>query len=111
MYCETPGLDWPTGLCDPGWYCINGSQFAQPLLSSQGGRCPEGNYCPTGSVLPLSCLAGMYCDQEELEYPAGNCSAGYYCIGGASLPNPEADVTGEEKQVWENVNMGSSGLN
>ncbi|PIK35709.1 hypothetical protein BSL78_27465 [Apostichopus japonicus] len=95
MYCEVPGLDWPTGPCDEGWYCINGSQFAQPSLASQGGRCPMGSYCPTGSVSPFSCLAGMYCDQEELAYPTGNCSAGYYCTGGASVPNPEADLTGD----------------
>ncbi|XP_078689161.1 uncharacterized protein LOC144920704 [Branchiostoma floridae x Branchiostoma belcheri] len=20
-YCQTPGLAWPTGECDPGWFC------------------------------------------------------------------------------------------
>ena len=36
MYCETPGLGWPTGECWGGWYCALGSAFANP--SASGGR-------------------------------------------------------------------------
>ncbi|XP_071505048.1 uncharacterized protein [Diadema antillarum] len=94
-YCEIPGLSWPTGECDAGWYCINGSQFSQPTEPSQGGRCPVGSFCPQGSVYPTSCSPGMYCDVEELGSPAGNCSAGHYCTGGAVVASPDGAASGD----------------
>ena len=30
MYCETPGLEYPTGECWGGWYCTGRSEFANP---------------------------------------------------------------------------------
>lgn len=96
-YCEVQGLDYPTGDCDPGWYCRNGSRYAQPTVAEEGGRCSEGQYCPGGSSLPFTCTEGMYCGSEELAEPTGECWAGYYCSGGAVRPDPTGDVTGMPK--------------
>ena len=32
-YCETSGLDAPTGQCSAGYYCVSGSQNEIPILS------------------------------------------------------------------------------
>ncbi|PIK41162.1 hypothetical protein BSL78_21986 [Apostichopus japonicus] len=93
MYCEVPGLDWPTGPCDEGWYCINGSQFSQPSLASQGGRCPMGSYCPTGVCLLSAVLACTVTRKNCLSDRKLFCRLLLHW--GASVPNPEADLTGD----------------
>ncbi|XP_070552128.1 fibrillin-2-like [Ptychodera flava] len=94
-YCGNQGLDWPTDVCDPGWFCKNGSEFAQPVDPEQGGQCMAGEYCPAGSSLPLDCTPGMYCGSNQLSEPTDNCSAGYYCISTAVVANPTDGVTGD----------------
>ena len=76
-YCETVGLDAPTGLCDAGWFCSRGAFDArpheygsQPNATSDelcfcdtnftpGGQCQPGEVCPQGSEEPLPCTGGM----------------------------------------------------
>ena len=93
-YCETPGLSYPTGPCDPGWYCRLGAEFAQPQAVLQGGQCQPGYYCPQGSAEQLECSPGMYCTDPELSEPNGNCSAGFYCVLGADTSTPTDGTTG-----------------
>ncbi|XP_035696015.1 signal peptide, CUB and EGF-like domain-containing protein 3 isoform X1 [Branchiostoma floridae] len=103
-YCSLPGLQAPLGLCDPGYFCIPGSQSPTPV----DGTCPEGCYCPTGSAAPIPCPvgtmnpvshgssvsecvlcpAGQYCSGAGLQTPTGHCSAGYFCIPGSQSPTP-----------------------
>ncbi|KAL4216939.1 hypothetical protein ACF0H5_023398 [Mactra antiquata] len=112
MYCDATGLAAPTGACDAGYYCQEGTSSPHP--DSQG-PCPAGHYCPTGSTNPspcplgtyrqevkgqsmtdcTMCLPGMYCAGEGLAAPTGDCDAGYYCYSGSSSPQPDgSDVTG-----------------
>lgn len=97
------GLDAPTGNCSEGWYCTGGSYMAEPVTTDNatdlatctcplanytGGKCWPGTYCPSGTVYPLPCTYGWYCDDYGLATPKGLCDPGYYCDGNASEPNP-----------------------
>lgn len=78
-YCEIPGLDYPTGLCDEGYYCSGGSNSSDPVVESlTGGPCPPGTYCPTGSSSPLSCKPGSY-NPSSIQAVCLDCPPGYYC--------------------------------
>ena len=74
-YCETDGLSVPTGLCEPGYYCGQGSNTATPddgqqslaylgeTCADQSGAddnsvCPRGHYCPEGTTSPIQCPSG-----------------------------------------------------
>ena len=105
-YCDGMGLTHPTGLCDPGYYCISRAFTSAPPGLPTGGLCPKGGYCPVGSSYPtacaegtfnnftggssqqdcIDCTPGYYCSGSNLPYPTGPCSAGYYCTGKAKLP-------------------------
>lgn len=83
-YCETPGLAYPSGPCDEGYYCMGGSNSSQPAMeSSTGGPCPAGTYCPLGSSLAIDCDAGTY-NPIPLQPSCLACPPGYYCQAGAS---------------------------
>lgn len=75
-YCDSYGLTAPKGLCTPGFFCLSGSTSSSPqsdassvvsignsslvsylaknlfVVSSKGGICPSGSYCPLGSGTP-----------------------------------------------------------
>ena len=86
-FCGYDGLDAPTGLCDPGWYCESGSYLAQPT-SPEGGKCLAGTYCPMGSYTPTGCDPGSYCGTDMLSTVTGNCNPGYYCTGNSTTAQP-----------------------
>ena len=83
-YCDAPALDWPTGLCNAGFYCTSSSDSASPsTVTATGGPCPVGKYCVTGTSVPVDCAAGNYNDIEQ-QFECKNCSAGYHCTSGSS---------------------------
>ena len=44
-YCDTPGLGFPTGLCEAGFYCAGRSNTSRPAVAtSSGGPCPTGTF-------------------------------------------------------------------
>jgi len=60
--------------CEPGFYCVHGLRYP-----CQAGRfqpdegfavcdtiCPEGYFCPIGSVKPVKCPAGTYGEMKGL---------------------------------------------
>ena len=63
-YCDSQGLTVPTGMCDPGWFCLGGSVGPQPADAGQGGMCTAGNYCPAGSAGEIPCDPGHYCNND-----------------------------------------------
>ena len=63
-YCDSQGLTTPTGMCDPGWYCLGGAVGPQPTDAGQGGMCLAGNYCPAGSGGQIPCDPGHYCNND-----------------------------------------------
>ena len=83
-YCDRPGLEYPTGFCEPGFYCSGGSNTSRPEVDTlTGGPCPPGTYCPLGSSLPKSCAAGTYNPLTQ-QANCSQCPSGYYCETGAN---------------------------
>ena len=108
MYCDSIGLNSPSGDCDSGWYCTLASSTARPIQSvydnaadndsctnSTGGECQPGFYCPEGSSSPLPCLGGYYCDRLHLANVSGPCDPGYYCRQQATTATPLDGTTGD----------------
>jgi hypothetical protein len=109
MYCASPNLTKPSGLCYAGFLCSRGVEVPNPAgrlnaTASQmgigGGACPPGFYCPQGTVRMMPCPAGTYnnrsnaeslsfckpcpagrfCSFEGMgEFPLPSCSSGFYC--------------------------------
>jgi hypothetical protein len=48
----------------------------------------SGTYCPVGSVMPLGCDPGQYCDFDAMDAPRGDCKAGYYCDSNSTTDMP-----------------------
>lgn len=100
-YCAQGGLEFPDGLCDPGYYCIAGATSSAPVDGTTGSVCPPGGYCELGSRRPancppgtynsltggrsradcVACPPGKYCAGSSNPAPAGDCLPGYYCPG------------------------------
>lgn len=78
-------------ICEPGYYCQDGSRYPCPagvygntpglLTKNCTAPCPEGYYCPEGSEIPAPCPAGQYGDSLGLSEPtcSGPCEPGYWC--------------------------------
>ena len=74
-YVNTKGANAPTGMCDPGYYClsssINSMMSACPSKTFRDlpgakahtdcGECPAGYFCAEGTIYPIECPAGHYC--------------------------------------------------
>ena len=59
QYCGSPGLEYPTGDCDEGFYCPRGQNVSSP----PDFICTPGHYCPRGSPDQIDCEAGTFQDQ------------------------------------------------
>ncbi|XP_043532727.1 zonadhesin isoform X4 [Chiloscyllium plagiosum] len=114
FYCDTEGLETPTGPCSPGYFCLYGATLPNPVGDLYGDKCPPGHFCPSGSISPrpcplgtyqplhgmtsknacLPCTGGKYCEVQGLRHVSGDCTAGFYCISGASRPSPIDGITG-----------------
>ena len=44
--------------CEAGYYCSSGSS------EQTQEECPQGSYCPFGSIAPIPCPAGTYQSDE-----------------------------------------------
>ncbi|KAF7668979.1 hypothetical protein LDENG_00271770 [Lucifuga dentata] len=106
-YCEKERLTGVSGKCKAGWFCVSAAWNSQPFdldnytnanclcpATTTGGRCQEGFYCPSGSLEPLPCLPGTFCNISGLALPMGPCSPGYYCTGGATQARPTDGESG-----------------
>ncbi|XP_033971267.1 zonadhesin-like [Trematomus bernacchii] len=101
-YCAEVGLSSPPGLCNPGFYCREGSRTATPwgnytvtgettptsphsgnstMGQFHGGVCPAGHYCPKGSAKPSPCPPGTFLGMSaaESEADCAACYPGSYC--------------------------------
>ncbi|RUS80924.1 hypothetical protein EGW08_011305, partial [Elysia chlorotica] len=67
--------------CQAGYYCRYGVDTATPSgnHTGDGGICPVGFYCPTGTAEPVACPAGEYSDSPGQSLCTA-CPAGYYCL-------------------------------
>ncbi|KAF6036715.1 hypothetical protein EB796_004987 [Bugula neritina] len=91
-YCEGYANPLPTGLCMAGWYCTSAAERSND--TNNGGECQPGYYCPEGSMSPIACPGGEYCQFAGLEVPTGLCSPGYYCVSHSTTGTPDgSDLT------------------
>ena len=109
-YCASPGLAEPSGLCDGGYYCSQGSVTPRPTdidvnftdfslicpaaVNATGGICPSGFYCPEGASNPVPCSGGMYCPGVMLLEPFAECREGYFCNISSSTPDQYTCLSG-----------------
>ena len=114
-FCGTTGLEFPSGNCSAGYYCLLNAATPAPTDGVTGDICPRGYYCPSGShtyypcepgyfnpteglerkSMCLACTSGQFCRSNGLNMSTGNCSSGYYCVGGARTPTPSDGATGD----------------
>eukprot|EP01135_Chromosphaera_perkinsii_P006890 Nk52_evm45s621 gene=Nk52_evmTU45s621 len=108
-YCQTTGLDKPSGDCAAGYYCKGSAITNTPLDGTTGNICPKGHYCAIGVSLPTACpsgkysqntgnvdqngctpcAAGRYCSQSGGSGgDAPLCKEGFICRGGSNTPTP-----------------------
>ncbi|KAJ7305007.1 hypothetical protein JRQ81_010764, partial [Phrynocephalus forsythii] len=103
FYCASSELAAPSGPCDAGFYCNEGSMFANPAGGSMGDICPQGFYCPQGSSSPVACppgsflshhggssaqdcrpcVAGWFCSLPGQTSPKDLCTEGWFCPEGS----------------------------
>lgn len=96
-YCDATGLTMPVGLCNEGFYCSEGANSSSPpVATANGGPCPTGTFCLTGTSVPVNCPAGTYNDVEQMS-ECKACPEGYYCVEG-STTNTECP-TGNKNKV------------
>nr|XP_048683105.1 signal peptide, CUB and EGF-like domain-containing protein 3 [Caretta caretta] len=112
-YCPENTTSYHTYPCPPGfycpkgWFCVSAAWTAQPFdldnytnanclcpATATGGKCLAGFYCPEGSLEPIPCPPGFYCQVSGLSEPSGKCAAGFYCTGGAASSKPMDGATG-----------------
>ncbi|KAK3560704.1 hypothetical protein QTP86_014744, partial [Hemibagrus guttatus] len=102
QYCADYGLSSPSGPCNPGYYCSlrsvsptphhnrshenkvhesNTEEERSDLDQITGNVCPQGHYCPIGSVQPLKCPPGTFLGQYGAvsELDCSPCVPGFFC--------------------------------
>ncbi|XP_039526811.1 DBF4-type zinc finger-containing protein 2 homolog [Pimephales promelas] len=87
--------------CTPGFYCPDWGQSSAELRCPEGSfcpagsvtghqpdrQCPSGHACPYGSVKPAICSPGTY--QPLPSQPSYQpCPPGFYCMEGCTTPLP-----------------------
>ena len=107
-FCDTFGATTVSGLCSPGFFCIQGSKSSTPNYLGEyfngswnasifqsnftalfNSICPTGHYCPMGTSLPLACPAGTYNNLYGADsiHACLECPDGNYCAGmGNEMP-------------------------
>jgi hypothetical protein len=118
--------------CEMGHYCIGGKQYKCPigrygnstLLSSEWcyGECEAGSYCPIGSITPIVCPKGYYCQNGDVKRIcdgghfgsstglkdrscSGVCSIGHYCPAGSTSANEFKCPAGTSTFVYSTYNL------
>ncbi|XP_062603182.1 uncharacterized protein LOC134264959 [Saccostrea cucullata] len=81
MYCDQDGLSQPVGNCQAGYYCTSGANSSTPTQDANANICPEGFYCPVGTVTSQSCPPGTFNPStgRQAVGECTNCTGGYYC--------------------------------
>lgn len=64
------------------YYCVERAVTSAPTDGVTGGPCPEGYYCPEGTVLPVPCDPGTYAAVTHATQ-CEPCVPGWYCVSGS----------------------------
>jgi hypothetical protein len=102
MVCSRSELASPNLRCPPGYYCLEGTQTADPFRNDTVVRpypCDPGTYCLGGvgsreivrDIYDYAqpCPPGFYCESASSS-PRGSglCPVGFYCPEGTAVPIP-----------------------
>ncbi|KAI8480901.1 hypothetical protein Bbelb_413740, partial [Branchiostoma belcheri] len=116
MFCQGQGNTEPTDNCTAGYFCTLGAWNSTPTDGNTGDICPEGRFCPSGSVVGAgcpkgtfsnmtglteasecrACTPGHYCADTGLTQESGQCWAGHYCLEGSDQATPVGETFGDE---------------
>lgn len=88
FYCASAVLPYPSGPCDPGYFC--GTQ--QTTATPAAGAAQAGYFAPGGTPAQIPCLIGTYQDQTA-QSSCKACPAGSYCPS-AGMSSPTACPSG-----------------
>ena len=83
-YCASEGLPYPSGPCQAGYYCPEGSV----IPNDEAYICTPGHYCPEGSPTEVMCEGGTY-ENGFAAAVCRECPERYYCPFNSSRPLTE----------------------
>jgi len=100
--CSREGLATPNTQCPAGFYCVNGTQTADPFRNDTTLRpyaCRPGTYCLAGTGsdrvrtnvpgYAQNCTAGFFCEAASPSpLGSGLCPPGFVCPTGTAVPVP-----------------------
>lgn len=64
------------------YYCAGGAVTPTPSDGITGGPCPEGFYCPEGTVQPVPCKPGTFSAVTRATH-CDPCLPGWFCLSGS----------------------------
>lgn len=64
------------------YYCVGGAVTPTPSDGITGGPCPEGFYCPEGTVQPVPCKPGTFSSATHATQ-CEPCLPGWFCLSGS----------------------------
>ena len=112
-YCQGSSNPFPTGLCEAGFYCPEGS------VSSREEITPAGYFTEDGSAAPIACPAGTWNQQTQQSFcqpcperrycpnsglaAAATCPPGSFCPEGSVNPQPCPTGTFSDQTGLANV--------
>lgn len=64
------------------YYCVGGAVTPTPSDGITGGPCPEGFYCPQGTVQPVPCKPGTFSAVTHATQ-CEPCLPGWFCLSGS----------------------------
>lgn len=64
------------------YYCVGGAVTPAPSDGIAGGPCPEGFYCPEGTVQPVPCKPGTFSAATHATH-CDPCLPGWFCLSGS----------------------------
>ncbi|PIO29109.1 hypothetical protein AB205_0165670, partial [Aquarana catesbeiana] len=95
LYCDSPGLVEPAGICHKGYFCILGSTSPRPQDEVTGNICPANHFCPAGSTEPTPCPEGTYSNSTG-QSVCKTCPTGHTCVDGDIVQCPTGYYCPEE---------------
>ena len=96
-YCPNTGSAGKVIPCVSGNYCLAGATSTTDPVNYK--TCPKSHFCPIGSITPIPCPYGRFCDttgltESILTDPNYECDAGYLCKEGSETKTPIGSSAG-----------------
>lgn len=86
------------------YYCLEGAFTSAPTDGVTGGPCPEGYYCPEGSIQPVLCDPGTYVSVTHATH-CEPCLPGWYCVSGSFHLCPAGVLLGLCINIFKHMHL------